>query len=291
MSPQINRLELHLTRAQFLHLRPLHVDFPILTHLATSPSLHLDLVDLMHRTPSLRVICLLYHRGTTLVQLIEGCEDIQNPNPRRQMQLISTPSSSSLPHLNTIEIDDVSHGAANTEGISAASIPQSSHSFAALSLLTLPNLRRLELHADLDLDVLTSFLSRGCVLDRLIGGGKDLRQQAQIIECLNHFPCVKTLQIKHSLRVDGLIRCLRNPSLLPGIQNLTIAAQNAVVGYKLLIKMLQCRLNSTHSVCVYTGTSPVSPYSALFILNYHNSVTCGDEWPRDRRKGALNPFP
>ncbi|KAJ6512365.1 hypothetical protein DFH09DRAFT_1099958 [Mycena vulgaris] len=105
---------------------------------------------------------------------------------------------------------------------------RSYRSVAALGLFTLPNLRRLELHADLDLDILTSFLSRSrCLLDRLIIGGEDLRQQAQIIECLNHFPSVETLQIKHSLR---LIQCLRNPSLLPGLQDPTIAAQNAVVG-------------------------------------------------------------
>ncbi|KAJ6465671.1 hypothetical protein DFH09DRAFT_1112608 [Mycena vulgaris] len=78
-------------------------------------------------------------------------------------------------------------------------ISLAAHVFA-LTLLTLPHLRRLELEADLDLRVLTSFLSCSrCVLKRVVIGGDDFKKEAQILKCLTVFSSVESLKIRHRL--------------------------------------------------------------------------------------------
>ncbi|KAJ6563296.1 hypothetical protein DFH09DRAFT_1477073 [Mycena vulgaris] len=273
LSAQVNRLELHLTRAQFRQLRPLDAEFPLLTHLTTSPSSHLDLADLLRKTPALREVRLLEAPGIfSLAGLLEMCEDILG-QAHNEMKFLPTPSTGRLPQLRSIEIrSDISMTTflsllahfplltnlkCSIKCLTISVHPQvvyphlqslslsSYQSVFALTLLTLPHLRRLELEADLDLRVLTSFLSRSrCVLDRVVIGGEDLKKEAQILKCLTVFSSVESLKIRHCLHVDRLTRCLRNLSLLPRLRDLTISAQNESVDYELLTEMLQHRMHS-----------------------------------------------
>ncbi|KAJ7756694.1 hypothetical protein B0H16DRAFT_1721757 [Mycena metata] len=116
----------------------------------------------------------------------------------------------------------------------------------ALTLLTLPNLKRLCTDRTLDSGVILSLVSRSsCTLDYL---DVDFRgcSPEQHLECLRAFPSLTTLHISLGLDVqenNDLLISLKStlPTMLPQLQTMSIFISEHTMDYILLIQMLQSR--------------------------------------------------
>ncbi|KAJ7726619.1 hypothetical protein B0H16DRAFT_1471284 [Mycena metata] len=167
----------------------------------------------------------------------------------------------------------------------------------ALSLLTLPNLKRLCITEILDLDVLLSLVSRSaCTLDYLDVNLAGCSPE-QHLECLRACPCLTTLHLH--LGMDGwdnnnLLTSLNStlPTLLPQLRTMAISVLEHRIDYTLLIQMLRnVRLQSFRleickdyeQQCDYAFREPWPPWAlegeelAHIIAGGHNfSLECED---------------
>ncbi|KAJ7089931.1 hypothetical protein C8R44DRAFT_818310 [Mycena epipterygia] len=312
LSAQLKRLELHLTIAQFRQLRPLDGSFPLLQKLVISPSSDLDLPALLQSAPALREIRLVGQRYMSHVTLpssgfLEMMQSLTRGNSflTREIHFLDG-LDRSLPPLEKIEIDDqisiptflnilknfprLTTFTCHIKGIGVENAIRRERriysyphlrslsltgyrSILVLHLLNLPNLRHLELCSDLDMAVVTSFISRsGCTLQHIHFGAEDfeencfddedLHARIDIDACLSTFPSLETLEINSCTNLDPWSLCLAEPALLPHLKNIIISAPKPDLDYKALIRMLRRRRRATDTAKLQSFHLAVRPASA-----------------------------
>ncbi|KAJ7110893.1 hypothetical protein C8R44DRAFT_883358 [Mycena epipterygia] len=265
----------------FRQLRSLNGPFPLLQQLAISPAFDVDFPALLRRAPALREIRLVGERYMSYVTLpSSGFQEIMQPmlsgnsSLMREIHFLDgiSRANRSLPpleknfprltnfmcHIKCIGVEDAMrrerriYSYPHFHSLSLRGY----HSILVLHLLTLPNLRHLGLCSDLDMAVVTSFISRSCcTLQHLHFGAEnfeenyfddeDLHARIEIDACLSTFQSLKTLEFSSCTNLDPWSRCLADPNLFPHLKDIIISAPKSDLDYKALIRMLRRRRRTT----------------------------------------------
>ncbi|KAJ7445096.1 hypothetical protein FB451DRAFT_1568225 [Mycena latifolia] len=256
---QIRHLDLHLVPEQFSRLRPLHTSFPILQHLATSHSSYEELQELLKDAPSLRELRLLGRQFSVnfSLPLLTHLEITEEVSKETFLYILTNfPVLSHLAFsLNEFESRSITGTSIPTTFRHLSSlVVSSSPSSSALHLLTLPNLRKLDLPPFYEPEDLDPFLTRSsCSIDHLVMAfdGFDDDEAEEVVKALKVFPSVVVLELRSS-DVNALMRDLHSPSLLPRLREIIVSSHigpnAAEIDYEDIIEMLDRRRDSPRAV-------------------------------------------
>ncbi|KAJ6512366.1 hypothetical protein DFH09DRAFT_1288284 [Mycena vulgaris] len=260
-SVQIKWLELHLIPGEFRQLFTPHTPFPLLHHLAISHPSDGTLGGLLKYIPGLREIRLLgeitkIRLSLPLLTSIEIRDSISankfltvlNAYPlleHLKCTVSGRPSSTGAPKPTTYpQLRSLVLG--DGMGMGFYGGPRS---FFVLDLLTLPNLRRLELLDESKPKTVLSFLSRSrCVIDHFLINIDDCREK-DINKWLQAFPALTSLKLTFCRDVNLLAKCLNAPFILPQLTGIAISGaicpKRPYIDYNLFIEILHHRRTSS----------------------------------------------
>ncbi|KAJ7444048.1 hypothetical protein FB451DRAFT_1568526 [Mycena latifolia] len=255
-SGQIRRLDLHLWPDQLDRLRQLHLSLPNLHHLEIAHSSDEELRQILEHAPSIRVLRLLGNNPSVNFSLPLLTHLEINADISKETFLAILENFPALSHFK------FALAKADSDLISDESIPialphlsslalSSSSDCAALNLLTLPHLHKLELLGFDDEETVLPFLSRSsCTIEHLIisfGQCEEDRDESEITSWLKAFPSVVILEITACSNVNSLTQLFESDGsslVMRNLKELTICGkigENAFVDYEDIVTMLRFR--------------------------------------------------
>ncbi|KAJ7663141.1 hypothetical protein DFH06DRAFT_1189445 [Mycena polygramma] len=233
-APQIERLDLHLWPAQFEQLRPLRTHFPILRHFATVHSSDVDALNLIQTSPSIRELRLLNDTerdfSVPFLTHLEISAEITAETfiaVLRNFPLL-TQLAFSLRESDSYSIAEASHRPTPIVCPHLSSLTMGGSAYA-LRLVTLPNLRSMNIAPFSETEEVQQFISRSaCTVEHLVisfRGCDEEEDAGDLLGWLEVFPSISVLEARECQDLSLLLQHLDSALLVPRLTDVSIDSE------------------------------------------------------------------